>query len=150
MSWALPVAIMVLIVWSMRHPLRSFVSALAIFLAGVVLIPVGALGALSIWHSQGRGDVESLVISCGLLVLGFWGVRRWIKSPPRSARRQVVTPVEASPVVPAIADPQATLQAEVNLLRVEVAALRAERYTTPADASNTPVVPRETPSISGC
>ena len=85
---AIPFALIGLLINSMRHPQRSFVSAPAIFAAGVLLVPLAAFDAFRLHVHSGGAPTELLVILIGLAILGFWGIRRWIKSPPRSARRR--------------------------------------------------------------
>ena len=120
--YAVPVAIVLLIVNRMRHPERGFLNALIIATVGFVVVPYASSAAFILWVRTGGDTIQGVGVSIFLFVAGFWGLRRWLRSAPRTAR-----PAKAlvAPVAPAA--PQSPLAAEVSELRAEVARLRTER-----------------------
>ena len=107
----------------MRHPERGFLNALVIASVGFSVVPSVAGAVLILWVRTGGDSMQANFVSMFLFVLGFWGLRRWLRSAPRTAK-----PTTKAPVAPvALAAPPSGLADEVAELRAEVARLRAER-----------------------
>ena len=117
--YTVPVLIGLWIVNRMRHPQRGFLNALVIASVGFVLVPWVSSMVLVLWVRTGGNSMQATCISIFLLVFGYWALRRWLRSAPRSAK-----PTEA--LVAPVALPS-DLAGEVAELRAEVDRLRTER-----------------------
>ena len=124
--FTVPVLIGLWIVNRMRHPQRGFLNALVIASVGFVLVPWLSSIVLMLWVRTGGSSMQGTCLSIFLLVGGYWALRRWIRSAPRSAKptEALVAPM-AFPVAPVA--PPSDLAGEVAELRAEVARLRTQR-----------------------
>ena len=121
--FAVPVLIGLWIINRMRHPERGLLNALIIASVGFVAVPWVSSMVLVLWVRTGGDNLQATLVSIFLFVFGFWALRRWIRSAPRTAK-----PTPLAPVAPvALATPSSGLASEVAELRAEVARLRAER-----------------------
>ena len=120
--FAIPVLVALWIVSRLRHPERGLLHALVIASVGFVVVPCVSRAVLILWVRTGGDPIQALFVSIFVLVFGFWGFRRWLRSAPRAAKptKALVAPT----VHPA---PPSDLAGEVAELRTEVARLRAER-----------------------
>ena len=118
--YTIPVLIALWIVNRMRHPERGFLNALVIASVGFVAVPWVSSMVLVLWVRTGGDNLQATLVSIFLFVFGFWALRRWIRSAPRTAKPTTKAPV-------ALAAPPSGLAGEVAELRAEVARLRAER-----------------------
>ena len=121
--FTVPVLIGLWIVNRMRHAQRGFLNALLIASVGFVLVPWVSSMVLVLWVRTGGSSMQATCISIVLWVGGYWALRRWIRSAPRSAKptEALVAPM-ALPVAPVA--PPSDLAGEVAELRAEVARLR--------------------------
>ena len=108
---AIPVLIVCLIINRLRHPDRSFLAAVGVSLLGFFLVPSVAGGTAILWVRTGGADGQAIGVGIVLCILGFWMFRQWLRSAPRSARRQGLP----------------TPSREMAALRDEVARIRADR-----------------------
>ena len=111
------------IVNRMRHPQRGYLNALVIASVGFVLVPWVSSMVLVLWVRTGGSSLQATCISIFIFVGGYWALRRWLRSAPRSAKptEALVAPM-ALPVAPVAAP--SDLAGEVAELRAEVARLR--------------------------
>ena len=119
---AIPVLLVLWIINRNRHPQRSFLSAVAIFLAGFLAAPTLSYTATVLWIRTGGNSLQALAVGLGLFILTFWLTRLWVRSTPRVGRS---TQTATLPVAPATAAPD--LPGEVAALRAEVVRLQAKR-----------------------
>ena len=126
--YAVPVLIGLWIVNRMRHPERGLLNALLIASVGFVLVPWVSSMVLVLWVRTGGNNLQATFISIFLVILGFWALRRWIRSAPRAAKPTEALLAPVAPVAPVA--PPSDLAGEVAELRAEVDRLRAERHHT--------------------
>ena len=116
---ALPVLLFLYIVNRQRHPQRPFLTALGISLLGFVIVPAVARAIAFLWVRTGGSGYQALGLMVVFFILGFYLVRQWLRSAPRSKKAPAAPPLLAS-------IPEAHLSGEVAQLRAEVARLRAQ------------------------
>ena len=117
--FAIPALVALWIVNRLRHPERGLLHALVIASVGFVVVPWVSSAVLILWVRTGGDSMQAAFVGMFVLVAGFWGLRRWLRSAPRAAK-----PLVAPTVHPA---PPSGLAGEVAELRAEVARLQAER-----------------------
>ena len=117
--FAIPALVALWIVNRLRHPERGLLHALVIASVGFVVVPWVSSAVLILRVRTGGDSMQAAFVGMFVLVAGFWGFRRWLRSAPRAAK-----PLVAPTVHPA---PRFGLAGEVAELRAEVARLRAER-----------------------
>ena len=123
--YTVPVLIGLWIVNRMRHQQRGFLNALVIASVGFVLVPWVSSMVLVLWIRTGGNHFQATLVSIFLFVFGYWVVRRWIRSAPRSAKPTEALVAPLAPVAPVA--PPSDLAGEVAELRAEVNRLRTER-----------------------
>ena len=123
--YTVPVLIGLWIVNRMRHPQRGFLNALIIASVGFVLVPWVSSMVLVLWVRTGGSSMQATCISIFLFVGGYWALRRWLRSAPRSAKPTEALLAPVAPVAPVA--PPSDLAVEVAELRAEVDRLRTER-----------------------
>ena len=126
--YTVPVLIGLWIVNRMRHPQRGFLNALIIASVGFVLVPWVSSMVLVLWVRTGGSSMQATCISIFLFVGGYWALRRWLRSAPRSAKPTEALLAPVAPVAPVA--PPSDLAVEVAELRAEVDRLRTERHHT--------------------
>ena len=111
---SLPVLVVLWITNRMRHPERSFLSAVTIAFTGLAVVPFGSLGAAALWVRTGGDFIQAAILAAVLYILGFCMTRSLLRSPPRTRRSHPTPWAAGSP-------------GELSQLRDEVARLRAEK-----------------------
>ena len=84
--FAVPVLIVLLIVNRMRHPERVFLNALVIASVGFVVVPWVSSAVLILWVRTGGDSMQATFVGIFLFLFGFWALRRWLRSAPRTAK----------------------------------------------------------------
>ena len=109
---AIPILIFCVIVNRLRHPDRSFLTALAVSVLGFFLVPSVAGATAILWVRTGGAGGQAVGVGIVLWLLGFWLFRQWLRSAPRSARQtRTVTPSRARELAE-LQDENARLRAE--------------------------------------